>query len=151
MLSRRRDARIVALQALFEIDIAGHDPETVLMHRFEEKPLSKRHAQYARHLVMGVLTNLKEIDSLISKYAPARPINQLPYIDRNILRIGLYEMIYVPQTPIRAAINEAVELAKCFGSDSSYRFVNGVLGAVYDNERSLIMSHRRKKRVRREK
>ncbi len=151
MVSKRRDARILALQALFEIDIVGHDPETVLRDRLEENPLPEKHALYARRLVMGVLTSIKQLDSLISKYAPAFPVQQLPYIDRNILRIGLYEMGYVPETPVKVAINEAVELAKLFGSDSSYRFVNGVLGAVFENEAEFVMGQRKKRKKRRGK
>ncbi len=151
MVSKRRDARILALQALFEIDIVGHDPETVLRDRLEETPLPEKHAQYARRLVMGVLTNLKQLDSLIGKYAPAFPVQHLPYIDRNVLRLGLYEMGYVPETPIKVAINEAVELAKLFGSDSSYRFVNGVLGAVFENEKEFVMGQRGKRKRRKKK
>ncbi len=150
MVSKRRDARILALQALFEIDIVGHDPVIVLQDRLEDNPLPEKQAQYAQRLVMGVLVNLKQLDALISKYAPAWPVQQLPYIDRNILRLALYEMGYVPETPVKVAINEAVELAKIFGSDSSYRFVNGVLGAVFEKETEFVtgLRGRRKKKER---
>ena len=148
MESKKRDARILALQALFEIDIVGHEPETVIKDRLEENPLPEEQAEFVRHLVLGVLANLKQLDSLISKYAPAWPVQQLSYIDRNILRLGLYEMGYVKETPVKVAINEAVELAKLFGSDSSYRFVNGVLGAVFDNEKEFLKKRRKRKRGR---
>ncbi|MCS7286530.1 MAG: transcription antitermination factor NusB [Anaerolineae bacterium] len=151
MVSKKRDARVLALQALFEIDIVGHDPETVLQSRLEENPLPDELVQYFRRLVLGVIVNLKQLDSIISKYAPAWPINQLPCVDRNILRIALYEIGYVPETPVKVAINEAVELAKLFGNDNSYRFVNGVLGTVVEKEESFVMGNRKKRKRRKKK
>lgn len=137
-VSARRKARILALQALFEIDIVGHHPEEVLQDRLASEELSESVQDFTRQLVLGVLTNIKELDSLISKYAPAWPVDQMPVIDRNILRIALFELGYVESTPPKVAIDEAVELAKIFGSDSSYRFVNGVLGSVFAKEPGFV-------------
>ena len=81
-------------------------------------------------LLRGLLENRQELDKLIQTYAPAWPVHLLAPIDRNILRIALYELLYHTDTPAKTAINEAVELAKVFGSESSARFVNGVLGTV---------------------
>ena len=133
----RRRARIVALQALFEIDCACHDPETVLSQRLAESPLSSRGSEFARKLVQGVLQHQAQLDELIQKNAPEWPIDQMAIIDRNILRMAIFEFAIDGGTPVKVAINEAVELAKLFGSDSSRRFVNGVLGSIVSQLESL--------------
>jgi len=125
----RRRARMTALQALFEIDIARHNPEIVVEQRLEYASLPEGGVAFMRQLVFGVLTYRQELDRLIGRYAPEWPVEQLAIVDRNILRMALFE-IGVAGTPFKVAINEAVELAKTFGSDSSPRFVNGVLGSA---------------------
>ncbi|NOX64063.1 MAG: transcription antitermination factor NusB [Chloroflexi bacterium] len=140
----RHQARRVALQALFEIDVAGHKPGVVITHRLEEQtpPLGRDAAAFARRLVQGVVETRPQLDAIIAKYAPEWPVSQIAVIDRNILRMALWEMA-VEGTPVKVAINEAVELAKVFGADSSPRFVNGVLGAVTragDVQRRLAIS-----------
>jgi len=125
----RRRARIVALQALFETDSVGHPPDVVLQHRLEETPLPDAGVDFARALVFGVLEHRKQLDAFIQKNAPQWPIEQMATIDRNILRIALFELYVDRTTPMKVVINEAVELAKMFGSESSHRFVNGVLGS----------------------
>ena len=120
----------MALQALFEIDIARHDPEVVLQQRFAVKPLSEAGRDFARTLVHGILEHQAELDALIRDNAPEWPLHQVAVIDRNILRMAIFEFVVEGNTPVKVAINEAVELAKSFGSDSSGRFVNGVLGAI---------------------
>jgi len=130
MPGARRRARTVAFQALCEISAAGHDPDTVLGHLLEESDLSEVNKDFARDLVRGVVGNQEEIDEHIRRFAPAWPLEQLAVVDRSILRLAIYEMLLDNKTPFKVAINEAVELAKDFGSDSSSRFVNGVLGAV---------------------
>jgi transcription antitermination protein NusB len=125
----RTRARIVALQALFEIDCVGHDPQVVLEYRLEDSDLPSTGKAFVRVLVEGVLERLRPLDDLIAKYAPEWPVDQMAIIDRNILRIAIYEIATAENTPIKVAINEAVELAKVFGSGSSRRFVNGVLGS----------------------
>ena len=126
----RHRARIVALQALFEIDIAHHDPEVVLQQRFAVRPLPEAGCDFARTLVHGILEHRTDLDVLIQDNAPEWPLDQVAVIDRNILRMAIFEFAVAEGTPVKVAINEAVELAKLFGSDSSGRFVNGVLGAI---------------------
>jgi N utilization substance protein B len=130
----RHRARIAALQALFEIDCAGHGLATVLEHRLQDVALPEPGTGFARELVLGVDAHLDRIDGLIGRYAPEWPVDQIAIIDRNILRIAIYEILVRDDTPIKVAINEAVELAKEFGSDSSGRFVNGVLGSLVARE-----------------
>jgi len=126
----RRQARVVALQVLFEVDLAGHDVGEALAWRLEENALAQEGADFARELIEGVLTNRDKIDSIIQTRAPAWPVPQIAVIDRNILRIAIFEIILDNKVPVKAAINEAVELAKAFGSDNSPKFINGVLGTV---------------------
>jgi N utilization substance protein B len=126
----RRKARIAALKALFECDSSGHDPEAALTWLAEEEELPQTALSYAQELVKGVLENKSRIDSLIHTHAPSWPVDQLSAIDRNILRVAIYEILMDNRVPLKAAINEAVELAKTFGSYSSSRFVNGVLGSI---------------------
>ena len=130
MPGARRRARIVAFQALCEISSVGHDAQKVLAHLLAESDLSEMNRDFAGELVSGVLRNQEEIDQHIRSFAPAWPLEQLAVVDRSILRLAIYEMLLDNKTPFKVAINEAVELAKTFGSDSSSRFVNGVLGAV---------------------
>jgi N utilization substance protein B len=126
----RRQARIVALQTLFEVDSVNHPAEAVMTQRLEEKPLPTEAATFAQEIVSGVLAHKPQLDHLITEMAPDWPLEQMAVVDRNILRIAIYEITVDGQTPIKVAINEAVELAKLFGSDSSRRFVNGVLGTL---------------------
>ncbi len=134
-LHGRRAARTVALQSLFEVDSTGHDPAEVLARRASEDGLAPEATQYAEELVRGVLKHLSAIDDLIRKAAPAWPFAQMAGIDRNIIRIALYESLFGEERlPFKVAVNEAVELAKRFGSESSSRFVNGVVGKIVSQE-----------------
>lgn len=126
----RRRARIVSIQALYELDLTDHPPAAVVEQRIEEKAFSSEGVSFVYHLVNGVLQNREHLDGLIQRYAPEWPIDQMAPIDRNILRLALFEFKIHGQTPVKVAINEAVELAKLFGSDSAPRFVNGVLGSL---------------------
>jgi N utilization substance protein B len=130
MPSGRRRARILALQTLYEVDTVGHPPEETLGRLLAQTTASEEVAAFARELVTSVLENRQRIDEVIARAAPAYPVKQLAAIDRNILRLAIQEILMNNETPVRAAINEAVELAKRFGSDNSARFVNGVLGSV---------------------
>lgn len=130
MPSGRHRARILALQALYEVDTAGHTPEETLGRLLAQTSVKEEVATFARELVRKVLENRDRIDEVIARAAPAYPVGQLAAIDRNILRLAIQEILMNNETPVRAAINEAVELAKKFGSDNSARFVNGVLGSV---------------------
>ena len=130
MAGSRRRARALALQALYEIDSVGHKAEEILDRLLNEQPLSEENNSFVRELVSGVIQNRENIDPSIIKFAPAWPLEQIPLVDRNILRLAIFEILLDNRVPIKVAINEAVELAKNFGGDSSARFVNGVLGSV---------------------
>jgi N utilization substance protein B len=126
----RRRARVVALQALYEIDCASHPPSVVLYRHLSENTLTPSYADFTRHLVNGVVAHQDILDDFIHEHAPEWPIEQMAYIDRNILRMAIFEFAIDGGTPVKVAINEAIELAKWFGSDSAPRFVNGVLGSL---------------------
>lgn len=135
-IDERRKARMLALQALYEIDTAGHAPDVVLYERLRVNSPGELGADFLIWLVAGAVSHRERIDLLIRHYAPDWPVEQLAPIDRNILRLALYELgASDGTTPPKVAINEAVELAKAFGGDSSPRFVNGVLGAALADAR----------------
>ncbi len=136
---QRRRARIAALQALYESDSSHHAPSEALGHIVTKQRLAQATASFAQDLIQAVLTKQDEIDGIIARAAPAWPVEQLTAIDRNILRLAISELLGDNGTPVRVAINEAVELAKSFGSDNSARFVNGVLGFV-QRERAESLS-----------
>ena len=130
MAGARRKARILALQVLYEIDSVGHEVEEVVTHLLADEGLLAGNSVFARELVSGVIQNKEKIDLNIQNFAPAWPIEQIPVVDRNILRLAIFEILLDNKVPVKVAINEAVELAKTFGSDNSSKFVNGVLGSV---------------------
>lgn len=136
----RTRARSLALQALYEIDIAGHPADLVVEERLAESELDDKLTEFARHIVYGVLPLVSRLDQYIAQHAPEWPLDQVAVIDRNILRIALWEIALSDQTPIKVAINEAVELAKMFGSDSTPRFVNGVLGSLADRQDEILQA-----------
>jgi len=115
---------------LYELDSVPHDQRQVVDRLAEELRASASTARFAFSLVEGVLGNRERIDAMIVELAPAWPMEQIPAIDRNILRLAIYEVVIDNKVPMRAAINEAVELAKTYGGDNSPKFVNGVLGSV---------------------
>jgi N utilization substance protein B len=133
----RTRARSLALQVLYEVDIANHPPGEIFKLRLEDIPLSADLAEFARQIIFGILPLTSTLDLLISKYAPEWPLDQIAAIDRNILRMALWEFAVFGETPLKVAINEAVELAKHYGSDSAPRFVNGVLGALADHQNEI--------------
>ena len=126
----RRKARVIALQVLYEVDAVGHSVESALAHFLADGRLSEENVAFARELVNGVIQNREKLDQHIESFAPAWPVEQIPLVDRNILRLAIFEILLDNNVPIKVAINEAVELAKMFGSDNSPKFVNGVLGSV---------------------
>lgn len=130
MASRRRRARIAALQALFESDSSRHDPDVALRWLIDEEELPEPTLAYAKELIAGVIQNRDQIDKVIEAHAPSWPLGQVSVVDRNILRLAIFEIMIENKVPLKAAINEAVELAKIFGSYNSFKFVNGVLGAI---------------------
>jgi len=123
---------MVALQTLYEYDIAHHPPVEVLERHREERHLPPKVIEYASELVIGVCDHLADIDAHIQSAAPEWPLQQMARIDKNILRLAIYEILFNTTVPAKAAINEAVELAKQFGSDTASRFVNGVLGTIFN-------------------
>ncbi len=136
----RTRARSVALQALYEIDITGHPTGEVLEERISETQLEETLGDFTRQIVLGIQPMMLQIDNLITKYAPEWPLDQVAIIDRNILRIAIWEIAVMQQTPLKVAINEAVELAKLYGSDSTPRFVNGVLGSLALHQNEIVQS-----------
>lgn len=134
MVHFRRKARIAALQALFESDSSGHNPVDALSWICEEQILSEPALLYTQELINGVIKNREQLDSLIRDHAPTWPVENLSAVDRNILRVAIYEILIENRVPIKAAINEAVELAKTFGGYNSSKFVNGVLGSISQAE-----------------
>ncbi|MBI1793334.1 MAG: transcription antitermination factor NusB [Chloroflexi bacterium] len=133
----RTRARSIALQVLYEIDIANHSPADILNQRLEESPLPNELADFSRQIIFGVLPLAHELDQIIAKYAPEWPLDQIAAIDRNILRVACWEFAVQGETPVKVAINEAVELAKMYGSDSAPRFVNGVLGSLVEHQHEI--------------
>ena len=121
---------MAALQSLFAADVKGEGAEASLDWLADEDLLQAATVKFAIALVRGVTNSQPRLDGMIHRYAPAWPVVQLSLVDRNILRIALYELLHTPNVPRKTAVNEAVELAKVFGSDSSARFINGVLGSV---------------------
>jgi len=136
----RTKARALALQVLYEVDIAKHPPGEVFKERLEDSPLGEELAEFARQIVFGILPLAETLDQVIAKYAPEWPFDQIAAIDRNILRMACWEFAIFHDTPIKVAINEAVELAKQYGSDSSPRFVNGVLGSLAEHQHEIKQS-----------
>ena len=130
MARARRKARALALQTLYEVDSVGHEVQGILTYLLAQEELSQENATFARELVNGVIENRDILDHNVKEFAPAWPIEQIAVIDRNILRLAIFEILLNNKTPFKVAINEAIELAKTFGSDSSSKFVNGVLGSV---------------------
>lgn len=133
----RTQARSIALQVLYETDLSTHLAGDVLKLRLEETQLSDEHAEFAHKIVFGVLPLREALDHVIAKYAPDWPINEIAAIDRNIIRIACWEFAVSGETPVKVAINEAVELAKIYGSESTARFVNGVLGTLVEHEHEI--------------
>ena len=136
----RTRARSVALQALYEIDLTDHALGRVLDERLLEVELPDQLQDFVRQIVVGIVPLRERLDEHLAAHAPEWPIDQVSTIDRNLLRIALWEFAVYQQTPVKVAINEAIELAKEYGSDSTARFVNGVLGSLANNEKSIRAS-----------
>ena len=136
-MKSRTKARSVALQVLYEIDLTGHLPGDALDSRLEDEPLDTNLADFTRQIVFGVTPLIDKLDNFIAQHAPEWPLDQVAVVDRNILRIALWEFAVAGCTPVKVAINEAIELAKLYGSDSTPRFVNGVLGALANRQNEI--------------
>lgn len=129
-MANRHDARILALKVLYEVDLSHHQMEKVFEQQLVSVQLEPESESFARALVSGSIRQQLEADELIHRLAPNYPVSQMAAIDRNVLRLAIYEVLHDNNVPVRVAINEAVELAKVFGSDSSAKFINGVLSSV---------------------
>jgi transcription antitermination protein NusB len=128
---RARNARVLAFKVLYEVDIARHAAADVFERRVAEEGVPAEDVDAPRMLVRGVLQHRQELDGVIQSHAPSWPIEQLSAVERNILRLAVFELRHQrEEVPVGVAINEAVELAKMFGGDAASRFVNGVLGQV---------------------
>lgn len=136
-MKSRTKARSIALQVLYEVDMMGHSPADVLSTRLDEEPLEENLAEFTRQIIFGVVPLIEKLDNFIAQHAPEWPLDQVAVIDRNILRISLWEFAVEGCTPVKVAINEAIELAKMYGSDSTPRFVNGVLGSLANRQNEI--------------
>ena len=137
-MKQRTKARSVALQVLYEIDFTGHLPVAALENRFlEEEVTDKGLIEFAEQIVHGVWPITQQLDLFIMQHAPEWPLDQVAAIDRNIIRIALWEFAVEGCTPVKVAINEAIELSKIYGSESTSRFVNGVLGSLADRRNEI--------------
>ncbi len=146
-MASRHHSRVVVLQSLFEMDFRNYnqnDFQEILNHNISEFYKDDVDNDYAKNLLDGILKKQKEIDDIIIKAAPEWPLDKIGMVDRNVLRLGLYELIFADkkEVPSKVAINEAIEVAKFFSSETSGKFINGVLGSVYkeiygDSEKDL--------------
>ena len=139
-MKQRTRARSLALQVLYEVDLSNHLPGQVLKERLVDVPLTETLADFTHRIVFGVHPLTEILDNAIAKYAPDWPLEQIAPIDRNILRIAFWEFAIDKQTPVKVAINEAVELAKLFGSDAAPGFVNGVLGSLAKHQNEIFQA-----------
>lgn len=132
-MANRHLARTIALQTLYEWDFNNQhgNPEKLIKRNVEEFAPEFDDQQFSEQLVKHVQENLAKLDAVIREYAPEWPLEQITVVDRNVLRIGIYELQYDKEIPPKVAINEAIELAKTFGGPSSGKFINGVLGTIY--------------------
>ena len=139
-MKSRTESRICALQSLYELDLTDHLLGEVVADRVSAMSLDETQYEFARMLTAGVHEYADRLDALIAEHAPEWPLDQVAVIDRNILRLALWEVAVYRKTPLKVGINEAVELAKAFGTDSSARFVNGVLGSLADNIETITQT-----------
>ncbi len=145
-MSNRHLARTMVMQILFTWDFNGRKAETdfdeLINNDFENFAPGFDDHGFVRVKLKGVMDNLEKIDGLITKYATDWPLDQITVVDRNVLRIGAFELLFDKEIPPKVAINEAIEIAKAFGGESSGKFVNGVLGAMYKNEMDSQDDHK---------
>lgn len=131
----RRISREMALKVLFQIDLVSTNIEEVLKYTFEDGKLSDEVKEFTLILIKGVMSNLSEIDKVINNYTNNWSLERITNIDRNILRMAIYEILYLKNIPKSVSINEAIELAKKYGTKNSFSFVNGVLGKIDKNDK----------------
>lgn len=139
-MKKRTKARSIALQILYEVDVSGHKPGKVMAERFERLKMEDDLKRFISQIVSGVIQYKEILDEFIADFAPEWPLDQIASIDRNLLRIALWEIAVYQKTPVKVVVNEAVELAKLYGSEGSPRFINGVLGGFIDNLEEIKLS-----------
>ncbi|MFH1232666.1 MAG: transcription antitermination factor NusB [Patescibacteria group bacterium] len=140
-MSNRHLARTIAMQTLFSWDFNDKlekNLDKLISQNFQQFAPKFNDHNFVKNMINGVIEHLDEIDKNIVKYATEWPLNQITVVDRSILRIGIYELLFDNKIPSKVAINEAIEIAKAFGGESSGKFVNGVLGAIYKNISEII-------------
>lgn len=132
-MANRHLARTVAMQSLFEWDFNGRteDLDALTEHNIEQFAPGLDDTEFVYALARGVHEHIDELDAVIVKTAPEWPIDQITPVDRNVLRLGIYELMFLKDVPPKVAINEAVEIGKTFGGENSGKFVNGVLGTLF--------------------
>jgi len=136
-MGERRLSREISLKVLFQIDLVNANIEETLKYTFEDSKYSDEVKEFTLTLVKGVVSNFPEIDKAIEKYTDNWSLERITNIDRNILRVAIYEILYLKNIPKSVSINEAVELAKKYSTKSSFSFVNGVLGKIDKNDKML--------------
>lgn len=136
----RRQARELALQVLFQVDVGGAAPEAATEYAAREKTLSQEDLAFARRVIFGTLAHLKSIDQVVSRVSHDWEIDRMAAVDRNLIRLALFEIFYCEDIPVAVSVNEAVELAKVYGGDDSSRFINGILGKVARDPASYLPS-----------
>jgi N utilization substance protein B len=129
-VGKRHQARELALKVLFQLEGSEDDPEEVLLYHAGEGATTEDTTSFARQLVGGVIANREKLDAILTETSEHWKLDQMAKVDRIILRIAIYEIAIDRKVPIKAAINESIELAKTFSGDESGRFVNGILGRV---------------------
>ena len=139
-MKSRTKARSIALQVLYEVDICGHLPGAILTSKFERLKVDNTIKNFISSIVSGVIKNKTILDEFIADFAPEWPLDQVAIIDRNLLRIALWEIAIFQKTPVKVVINEAIELGKIYGSEGTPRFINGVLGGFIDNLEEIKLS-----------
>lgn len=146
-MANRHFARTLAMQSLFEWDFKNkeEDLQEIVKKNIEQSGQSEKDNEFVHQLVDGVVKHLAKIDEIIVKNAPEWPMEQISLVDRNVLRLGVYELMFLKEVPPKVAINEAVELAKSFGGESSGKFLNGVLGTLFkENSAEELQNHFKK-------
>jgi len=136
----RRQAREFALQVLFQVDLGKAEPEAAMQHVSGEKLLSEGEHDFAKKIILGAIGQIKPIDEVVSSLSHDWQIKRMATVDRNILRLALYEIFYCEDIPTAVSVNEAVELAKLYGGEDSGRFINGILGKVVKNPAAFLPS-----------
>ncbi len=135
---KRRQARELALQILFQIDLGQASPETAFLYTIQGKDLNQKIIEFIRRIVFGTLQNIKNLDKAIASVSRDWDLGRMAAVDRNIMRMALFEIFYCEDIPGSVSLNEAIELAKIFGTDDSGRFINGVLGKIVEAPQAYL-------------